>query len=62
MTVTPLDFSEQQQQALSSELPQAKYEPGRAQLSIPLPADGTERLTMIASVATVLLAVSRQTA
>jgi transcription-repair coupling factor (superfamily II helicase) len=62
MTVTPLDFSEQQQQSLSSELPQAKYEPGRAQLSIPLPADSAERLIMIASVATVLLAVSRQTA
>ncbi|MDP5033557.1 MAG: transcription-repair coupling factor [Solirubrobacteraceae bacterium] len=62
MTVTPLDFGDQQQQALSSELPEAKYEPGRAQLSIPLPADGAERLMMIASVATVLLAVSRQTA
>ena len=60
MVVTPLDFSEAQQQALAKELPQAKYEPGRAQLSLPLPADGAERLTIIASVATVLLAVSRE--
>jgi transcription-repair coupling factor (superfamily II helicase) len=60
MVVTPLDFSEAQQQTLGKELPQSKYEPGRAQLSLKLPADGAERLTMIASVATVLLAVSRQ--
>jgi len=60
MVVTPLDFSEAQQQTLGKELPQSKYEPGRAQLSLTLPADGAERLTMIASVATVLLAVSRQ--
>ena len=60
MVVTPLDFSEAQQQTLGKELPQSKYEPGRAQLSLTLPADGAERLTMIASAATVLLAVSRQ--
>ena len=60
MVVTPLDFSEAQQQTLGKELPQSKYEPGRAQLSLTLPAEGAERLTMIASVATVLLAVSRQ--
>ncbi len=60
MAVTPLDFDQQQQQSLARELPQAKYEPGRAQLSLSLPADGAERLTVIASVATVLLALSRQ--
>ena len=60
MAVTPLDFSDDQQKALTNELPQSKYEPGRAQLSLPLPVEGAERLKMIASVATVLLAVSRQ--
>ena len=60
MVVTPFDLDDDQQRSLSAELPQAKYEPGRSQLSLPLPADGDERLTMIASVATLLLAVSRQ--
>ena len=60
MAVTPLEFSDDQQRSLSSELPQAKYEPGRSQLSLPLPAEGAERLSAIAAAATVLLAVSRQ--
>jgi transcription-repair coupling factor (superfamily II helicase) len=61
MAITPLDFSDDQQSALAEQLPQAKYEPGRSQLSLSLPAEGADRLMMIASVANVVLAVSRQT-
>jgi len=60
MVITPLDFSDAQQRSLAEQLPEAGYEPGRSQLSLSLPAEGADRLTLIASVATVVLAVSRQ--
>ncbi|MBK5231077.1 MAG: DEAD/DEAH box helicase, partial [Thermoleophilia bacterium] len=56
MAVTPIDYSDAQQRSLGESLPQAKYEPGRSQFSIGLPADGAERLAAVGAAATVLLA------
>ncbi|MSX01931.1 MAG: transcription-repair coupling factor [Actinobacteria bacterium] len=59
MVVTPLDFNEDQQRQLELALPKARYEPGRAQLSIALPSEPAERLEIVGSIADELLAVSR---
>jgi transcription-repair coupling factor (superfamily II helicase) len=59
MVITPLDFDGPQQLQLADGLPSAKYEPGRAQFSINVPEDPSERLSAVDSIADALLAVSR---
>ena len=59
MVITPLDFDGPQQLQLADGLPAAKYEPGRAQLSVNVPEDPSERLSAVDSIADALLAVRR---
>ena len=62
MAVTPIDLDEARQQRLREELPQARYEPGRGQVSLRVPAEPQERFPAVVHAADVLLAVVRAAA
>ena len=62
MAVTPIDLDEVRQQRLREELPEARYEPGREQVSLTVPEDPEERFPAVVRAADVLLAVTRAAA
>ncbi|CAB4881422.1 unannotated protein [freshwater metagenome] len=59
MTVTPFDLDDDARARLLEELPGARYEPGRAQVSLAVPEDPAERLSVVMRAAEGLLAVTR---
>jgi transcription-repair coupling factor (superfamily II helicase) len=62
MAVTPIDLDEVRQQRLRDELPEARYEPGREQVSLTVPDDPDERFPAVVRAADVLLSVTRAAA
>jgi transcription-repair coupling factor (superfamily II helicase) len=62
MSVTPVDLDEARQQRLREELPEARYEPGRAQVSLKVPQEPGERLPAVVRAADGLLAAVRAAA
>jgi transcription-repair coupling factor (superfamily II helicase) len=62
MAVTPIDLDEARQQRLREELPEARYEPGREQVSLRVPQEPAERFPAVVRAAEVLLAVTRAAA
>ena len=59
LSVTPIDLDDERRTRLAAELPQARYEPGRELVSLPVPDDGAERLPVVVRAADALLAVVR---
>ncbi len=59
MSVTPIDLDDARRARLAAELPQARYEPGRELVSLPVPEAGAERLPVVVRAADALLAVVR---
>ncbi len=62
LTVTPIDLDAARQERLREELPAARYEPGREQLSLRVPDDPQERFPAVVHAADALLAVTRAAA
>jgi hypothetical protein len=62
LAVTPVDLSEPRRERLAEELPEARYEPGRSQLSLAVPAEPDERLPAVVRAADGLLAAMRAAA
>ncbi|MCU0313134.1 MAG: transcription-repair coupling factor, partial [Solirubrobacteraceae bacterium] len=62
MAVTPLDLDEARRERLREELPEARYEPGRAQVSVAVPEDPGERLPAVVRAADALLSAVRAAA
>jgi transcription-repair coupling factor (superfamily II helicase) len=62
MSVTPIDLDEVRQERLREELPDARYEPGRAQVSLKVPQEPGERLPAVVRAADGLLAAVRAAA
>jgi transcription-repair coupling factor (superfamily II helicase) len=62
MAVTPIDLDEARQQRLREELPEARYEPGREQVSLRVPDEPGERFPAVVRAADALLAVTRAAA
>ncbi len=62
MAVTPIDLDELRQERLRVELPEARYEPGREQVSLRVPAEPDERFPAVVRAADALLAVTRAAA
>ena len=62
MAVTPIDLDEARQQRLREELPEARYEPGREQVSLRVPDEPQERFPAVVRAADALLAVTRAAA
>ncbi len=62
MSVTPVDLDEIRQERLREELPEARYEPGRAQVSLKVPQEPGERLPAVVRAADGLLAAVRAAA
>ncbi len=62
LAVTPIDLDEARQRLLREELPEARYEPGRAQISLQVPDDPGERFPAVVRAADALLAITRAAA
>ena len=62
LSVTPVDLDEAHQERLREELPDARYEPGRSQVSLKVPQDPEERLPAVVRAADGLLAAVRAAA
>jgi transcription-repair coupling factor (superfamily II helicase) len=62
LAVTPIDLDAERAKRLREEIPEAQYEPGRAQLSVRVPDDPEERFPAVVRAADVLLAVTREAA
>ena len=62
LSVTPIDLDEVHQERLRETLPDARYEPGRSQVSIAVPQDAEERLPAVVRAADGLLAAVRAAA
>ena len=58
ISITPLELGDEQLAEVKRAAPQARYEPGRSQLSMSLAADRDERFAAIRALADALLAVS----
>jgi transcription-repair coupling factor (superfamily II helicase) len=59
MSVTPIDLDDDRRARLAIELPEARYEPGRELVSLPVPEAGAERLPVVVRAADALLGVVR---
>ncbi|HEY5142696.1 MAG TPA: transcription-repair coupling factor [Solirubrobacteraceae bacterium] len=62
LAVTPIDLDEARQALLREELPEARYEPGRAQVSLQVPDAPDERFPAVVRAADALLAITRAAA
>ena len=62
LSVTPIDLDDARQERLREELPEARYEPGRSQVSITVPESPEERLPAVVRAADGLLAAVRAAA
>ncbi len=62
LSVTPIDLDEARQERLREELPEARYEPGRSQVSLKVPRGPEERLPAVVRAADGLLAAVRAAA
>lgn len=62
LSVTPLELDEARQERLREELPEARYEPGRAQVSVAVPDDPEERFPAVVRAADALLSAVRAAA
>ncbi len=62
MSVTPIDLDEARQERLREVLPEARYEPGREQVSLKVPLEPAERLPVVVRAADGLLAAVRAAA
>ncbi len=58
LAVTPIDLDEARQALLREELPEARYEPGRAQVSLQVPDAPGERFPAVVRAADALLAIT----
>jgi transcription-repair coupling factor (superfamily II helicase) len=55
---TPLDLTSDQAQDLRERVPEARYEPGRSQVSFRVPRDAEGRFRIVVAAADALLAVT----
>jgi transcription-repair coupling factor (superfamily II helicase) len=62
LAVTPIDLDAERAKRLKEALPEATYEPGRAQLSVRVPDEPEQRFPAVVAAADALLAVSREAA
>ncbi|MCD6726185.1 MAG: transcription-repair coupling factor [Solirubrobacteraceae bacterium] len=62
MAVTPIDLDEARQARLREELPEARYEPGREQVSLRVPEEPDERVPAVVRAADALLSTVRAAA
>jgi transcription-repair coupling factor (superfamily II helicase) len=62
LAVTPIDLDEARQARLKEELPEARYEPGREQVSLQVPDAPQERFPAVVAAADALLSVTRAAA
>jgi transcription-repair coupling factor (superfamily II helicase) len=62
LAVVPIQLDSARARRLHEELPEALYESGRSQVSMRVPADGSERFPTVVRAADVLLAVMREAA
>ncbi len=62
LAVTPIDLDEARQTLLRDELPEARYEPGRSQVSLQVPDAPGERFPAVVRAADALLAITRAAA
>jgi transcription-repair coupling factor (superfamily II helicase) len=58
LAATPLDLAREQATALRERLPEARYEPGRSQVTVRLPRERGERFRAVVAAADELLAVT----
>jgi transcription-repair coupling factor (superfamily II helicase) len=58
LAATPVDLSPEQAAELRAQIPDAKYEPGRSQLTVAVGKDPEERLSRVVAAADALLAVA----
>jgi transcription-repair coupling factor (superfamily II helicase) len=58
LTATPLELDEAQAQALRERVPDARYEPGRSQVTVRVPRDADQRFRLVVAAADALLAVT----
>ncbi len=58
LAVTPIDLEPDAAKALKAQLPNATYEPGRAQLSVRVPKEPAQRFPAVVAAADALLAVT----
>jgi transcription-repair coupling factor (superfamily II helicase) len=58
LAATPLDLAREQATALRERLPEARYEPGRSQVTVRLPRERGERFRAVVAAADALLAVT----
>jgi transcription-repair coupling factor (superfamily II helicase) len=62
LAVTPIDLDAERARRLKDRIPEALYEPGKAQLSVRVPEDPQERFPAVVHAADALLAVTREAA
>ena len=62
LAVVPIELDSARAKRLRAELPEALYESGRSQVSMRVPASGSERFPTVVRAADVLLAVTREAA
>jgi transcription-repair coupling factor (superfamily II helicase) len=62
LAVTPIELDSTRAKRLREELPEALYEAGRAQVSVRVPKDGSERFPTVTRAADVLLSLQREAA
>ncbi len=62
LAVAPIELNSVRAKRLRAELPEALYESGRAQVSVRVPKDGSERFPSVVRAADVLLSVMREAA
>ncbi|HEX4110055.1 MAG TPA: transcription-repair coupling factor [Solirubrobacteraceae bacterium] len=62
LAVTPIELDSVRARRLREEIPEARYESGRSQVSVRVPAEGAERFPAVVRAADVLLAVTREAA
>jgi transcription-repair coupling factor (superfamily II helicase) len=62
LAVTPIDLDAERAKRLKDRIPEALYEPGKAQLSMRVPEDPQERFPAVVHAADELLAVTREAA
>jgi transcription-repair coupling factor (superfamily II helicase) len=58
LAATPLELSEDQARALRERVPEARYEPGRSQVTVRVPREAEGRFRLVAAAADALLAVT----
>jgi len=60
LAITPIELDSARARRLREQLPQARYESGRSQVSIRVPGQGPERFSSVVAAADVLLAITRE--